>query len=366
MDVFKNTIDNIEKGYADAITADDVEEIINSLKEAIETFNDNIIVVDKTELKAVIDDATNLNENDYTKESWNAMQEVLMEAKTVLETEKVTNKQVEDAKNNLLKAIDDLVKVKVDKTALKIAVDLANALTDEDLANVVPVVANEFKAARDEANAVYNNVSATQDEVNNAFDRLASAMQKLEFFKGDKKALKAFIDDVTGLDATKYTQTTWTAFNDALTAANDVYGDVNAMQPEVNEAYTNLVTAFLNLRLIPDKSLLEELINQANGLNSANYTKASFDGLTKALDEAKVVFDNPDATQKEVDSAKDVLAKALAGLQTVTTDNTVKTPVNKGDTTVSVKTGDESLAGMLAGLALLSVAGYAVLRRKED
>ncbi len=190
-------------------------------------------------------------------------------------------------------------------------------------------------------------------------------MQKLEFFKGDKKALKAFIDDVTGLDATKYTQTTWTAFNDALTAANDVYGDVNAMQPEVNEAYTNLVTAFLNLRLIPDKSLLEELINQANGLNSANYTKASFDGLTKALDEAKVVFENPNATQKEVDNAKDVLAKALAGLQTVTADNTVKTPVSNGDTTVSVKTGDESLAGMFAGLALLSVAGYTVLRKKK-
>ena len=49
----------------------------------------------------------------------------------------------------------------------------------------------------------------------------------------------------------------------------------------------------LNLRLIPDKSLLEELINQAEGLNVANYTKASFDGLTKALDEAKVVFENP-------------------------------------------------------------------------
>ena len=191
-------------------------------------------------------------------------------------------------------------------------------------------------------------------------------MQKLEFYKGDKTALKAFIDDVTGLDATKYTQTTWTAFNDALTAANGVYEDVNAMQPEVNEAYTNLVTAFLNLRLIPDKSLLEELINQAEGLNVANYTKASFDGLTKALNEAKVVFENPDATQEEVDNAKDVLAKAIAGLQTVTTDNTVKTPVNKGDTTVSVKTGDESLAGMFAGLALLSVAGYAILRRKED
>ena len=46
------------------------------------------------------------------------------------------------------------VKVKVDKTALKIAVDLANAVTDKDLEKVIPVVANEFKAARDEANAV--------------------------------------------------------------------------------------------------------------------------------------------------------------------------------------------------------------------
>ena len=46
-------------------------------------------------------------------------------------------------------------------------------------------------------------------------------------------------------------------------------------------------------------------------------------------------------------------------------DNTIKTSVSNGDTTASVKTGDESLAGMLAGLALLSVAGYTVLKRKE-
>ena len=138
------------------------------------------------------------------------------------------------------------------------------------------------------------------------------------------------------------------------------------MQEEVNDAYNELVTAFLNLRLIPDMSLLEDLINQANGLNSANYTKATFDGLTKALNEAKAVFNNPNATQKEVDNAKDVLEKAMAGLQTVTVDNTVKTPVNNGDTTASVKTGDDALVGTLAGLALLSIAGAKVLRKKEN
>ena len=117
-----------------------------------------------------------------------------------------------------------------DKTALKIAVDLANAITDEDLDKVIPAVANEFIAARDEANTVYNDISATQEEVNNAFDRLASIMQKLEFFKGDKTALKAFIDKVSGLEGSKYTEATWTPFNDALTAATNVYNDENAMQ----------------------------------------------------------------------------------------------------------------------------------------
>ena len=193
-------------------------------------------------------------------------------------------------------------------------------------------------------------------------------MHMLDFKQGDKTALKAFIDKVSGLEADKYIQATWTAFETELNEAIAVYNDENAMQEEVNNAYSELVTAFLNLRLIPDKSLLEDLINQAEGLNSANYTKATFDGLTKALNEAKVVFENPNASQVEVDNAKDVLAKAIAGLQASTpsnVDNTVKTPVNNGDTT-SVKTGDESLVGMFATIALLSVAGYTVLRKKEN
>ena len=254
--------------------------------------------------------------------------------------------------------------IKVDKIALQIAVDLADQVTDKELENVVPVVVEEFKAALQEAKEILADKTASQEDVDASFDRLASVMQKLEFFKGDKTALKAFIDKVSGLDSTKYSTDTWTAFDKELTEANIVYNDENAMQEEVNSAYKELVTVFLNLRLLPDKSLLEDLINKAEGLNSANYTKASFDGLTKALNEAKVVFENPNATQEQVDNAKAVLEKAIAGLQTVTTDNTVKTPVNNGDTTTSVKTGDESLAGMFASIVLLSVAGYTVLKRK--
>ena len=344
----------------DANSAPTITEVIK--------LNDANLLPDRSVLQEYIN-GLNIDEDEYTSESYQVFAEKLAAANEVLANNNSNQKAIDNALADLQTAVENLVpSVEADKVALKIALDLANAITDEDLANVVPAVVDEFKAARDEANTIYGDRGATQEEVNNAFDRLASAMHMLDFVKGDKTALKAFIDKVSGLEADKdkYTVDTWAAFDKELDEANVVYADENAMQEEVNNAYKELVTAFLNLRLIPDKSLLEELINQAEGLNAINYTKATFDGLTKALNDAKAVYENPNATQKEVDSAKATLEKAIAGLQTVTTDNTVSTPVNNGDTTASVKTGDNGLVGMFAGLALLSVAGCAVLRKKED
>ena len=82
--------------------------------------------------------------------------------------------------------------IKVDKIALQIAVDLADQVTDKELENVVPVVVEEFKAALQEAKEILADKTASQEDVGASFDRLASVMQKLEFFKGDKTALKAF------------------------------------------------------------------------------------------------------------------------------------------------------------------------------
>ncbi|MBS6115648.1 LamG-like jellyroll fold domain-containing protein [Thomasclavelia spiroformis] len=328
--------------------------------------------VNKELLEEKIKEVGTLSKKDYTQESWNEVEKALNKAKEVLADTDATQVEVDNALIKLETAVNNLVAVKpvqTDKTALKIAIDLANAITDEDLANVVQAVVDEFKAARDEANSAYNNSSATQEEINNAFDRLASVMQKLEFFKGDKTALKAFIDQVSELDSSKYSTDTWAAFEKELNEANAVCEDLNAMQPEVNSTYKELVTAFLNLRLIPDKSLLEELINQANGLNSANYTKASYGAMKTALEEAKVVFDNLNATQEEVDNAKATLEKAINGLETNTlapVEDAVKTPVNNSDTTTSVKTGDYNLTGVYVSTALLSIAGCVILKRKKN
>ena len=319
--------------------------------------------VDKSELQSLYDQYLNLDEANYTPESWVSFANAMTDAKNILDRADATQEEVNNAKTALETAYNNLVEqvVEVNKDALKIAVDMANAITDEDLANVVQAVVDEFKAARDEANEVYNNASATQEEVNNAFDRLANAMHMLDFVKGDKAALEAFINKVNDLVADQYTPATWEAFAEKLANAKVVLANENAMQEEVDSAYKELVTAFLNLRLIPNKDLLEDLINKAEGLNVANYTSDSWNIMQEALNNAKNVFANPNVTQEEVDNAKETLAKAVANLQAKST-----TPVSGGDTT-AIKTGDTMNAIYpITGLALAGAVLLANKKRKEN
>ncbi|WP_297671237.1 hypothetical protein [Thomasclavelia sp.] len=166
----------------------------------------------------------------------------------------------------------------------------------------------------------------------------------------------------TNLVETKYTPETWAIFIAKLNEANVVLDDENALQYEVDQAYDELVRAYVNLRLIPDKSLLEDLINQAKKLNESNYTEDTWKVLMTALNDGMATYDNAVATQVEIDTAADALAKALVALKPKVS---VDKPINNGNTTTSVKTGDNSLIGMFTIMALLSVAGYSRLRKKK-
>ena len=270
-----------------------------------------------------------------------------------------------------------------DKKLLSIAVEVASQITEEDLKDVIPAVVNEFNAALVEAQNILADENATQEQINASFDRLAHAMHMLDFIKGDKTALKVFIDKVTGLEADKYTEATWTTFAKELDEANAVYNDENAMQEEVNNAYKELVTAFLDLRLKPNKDLLEDLINKAENINTASYTAETVRILNSALENAKAVLNNEDVDQTVVNEAYAMLNNAFEGLVAVNSGNptTPNLPINPatpndsqanvklGDTTVSVKTGDAAdftcvttLGASLAVLAYLAVSK----KRKED
>ncbi|WP_282195534.1 discoidin domain-containing protein [Thomasclavelia cocleata] len=316
--------------------------------------------VDKSELQELYNEYLTLNEANYTTESWVTFANAMADTKVVLDRADATQEEVNNIKTILQNAKNALVEVviKTNKTALAIAIEMAE---NASLENVVPAVVEEFNAALENAQTVYANDNATQEEVDNAFTRLANAMHMLEFFKGNKELLQKQVDQINELESNKYIESTWSAMLPVLEKANEVLGNENAMQEEVDEVYSELVRAFINLRLKPNKDLLQDLINKANGLNRANYTSASLKAVDAEVEKASTVLNNPEATKEEVEVAVSALTKALAGLEAKPVET-----VKPGDTTVSVKTGDDNVIGTTVALMTLSLAGYYISKKRKS
>ncbi|WP_286155573.1 LPXTG cell wall anchor domain-containing protein, partial [Thomasclavelia cocleata] len=255
--------------------------------------------------------------------------------------------------------------LKGDKAELQ---DLVDSTADLVEGNYTEESWTALQEALTNANTVLNNENAMQEEVDEAYDNLQAAINGLEEAEVvDKSLLEAMVNKVLGLEEDKYIPSTWQAMLPELEAAQEVLGNEKATQAEVDEACDTLTRAYLNLRLKPNKDLLSDLINKANGLNSASYTANTWAVVENEVIKAKEVLEDPEASEAEVKAAEKALTKALEGL-VAKPGNTVdtSTPVKAGDTTVSIKTGDNGLTGIFAGLTMLSLAGLSLLRRKED
>ena len=77
---------------------------------------------------------------------------------------------------------------------MKIVLDEANKVTQEDIDRLVPEVRELFVNARTNAQEVYDDPTATQEEVNKAWGELLEAMHLLEFEEGDKEVLLPLIE----------------------------------------------------------------------------------------------------------------------------------------------------------------------------
>lgn len=112
---------------------------------------------------------------------------------------------------------------------------------------------------------------------------------------------------------------------------NNIIDDVNALENEVKEGYNKLVKAYLELRLKPNKDKLQDLINKAEALDSSKYTEESFSNVVNALEMAKLVLANEEATEEEVHNAKGALELALGRLVENNTDKLEDNNSNNDD-----------------------------------
>ena len=256
-----------------------------------------------------------------------------------------------------------------------------NYALEQATTNLIPAVAEKFQAAMDNAKAVLDNANASQAEVNAAFDQLVEAIHMLSFTRGDKTMLEMLITRADGMmeDADKYVTDTWQQLVDALDKAKDVYADENAMTGDIRPVVDELLNAILAQRFKADKSILEDLITKAEGMDLTGYTAESVAVFQKALSEAQAVMANADLTEDDqatVNAAVAALSDAMNGLTAGGAPETTDKPeasqapeatdkpqsTDKPQTTQKPEsnvpqTGDNAQLGLMLSVLVLSAAG---------
>jgi len=133
----------------------------------------------------------------------------------------------------------------------------------------------------------------------------------------DKALLETLVFAASKYQESNYTADSWAAFKKAFDAAKKVLDSDTATQQQVNDAYTALRTAInglVNATAKPSKDKLKAAVDAAAKLKESDYTADSWAAFVKALDAAKAVLANDNATQEEINDATGALFKAEEAL----------------------------------------------------
>ena len=350
--------------------------------------------------------------DDASKQALEDYKKALEDANKVLGDKDATQAQVDEALKKLQDAKQKLSDgYKTDKTDLTVEAGKDSDFTKSpEYQNAAgSSEAEAYKQALDEANKVLGDKNATQAEVDEALKKLQDAKQKLtDSHKTDKSDLnteagndpdfRKSIPFIIGkaADLAEYQQ--------ALNDANSVLNDPNATQDQVNralrrlrdakqkliDAYNRLINSGsgvgdntgvgvndsnnTSVNNVVDKGALQAEVDQALGDVSANASGVVADSnlvseFNAALNYARLVLADANATQGQVDSALARLRAARAALRAgmLAARNSAGMNFKRGDVS-GVNTGASSsvFAALAAVFAGLGVVGAASKRRKHS
>ena len=208
----------------------------------------------------------------------------------------------------------------VDKSILGAVLEQANAVPQDVIDGLVPEAKEIFENALAKAQEVYNDANATEAEVKEAWSDLLDAMHLLEFEAGDKETLLPLINIAEQLKdmLDQFKPGTTEGFEEALNAAKDVYAEENPLKADVDEAYDNLQAAIDKLEMRADMSILQNTVDEANGLDLNLYIDdEAMAAFKTVLAEAEELLLNADAAQADVDAKAVELSNAMAALRKI-------------------------------------------------
>ena len=223
-------------------TAEQAEETRQAIIAAIDALVEKPVKPDSTKLDAAIEAAGKLNKNDYTEESWNALQKVLEEiGKATLDSQSAVDLAEATVKAAIDALVEKPVEVVIDRADLDAAINAATGLNKNDY------TAESWKALEDvlaEVNGATYDSQAAIDMAVVAVNAAKNALVKKESTTVDLDyaGLNAAIEMANGLTEADYTAETWAALKSALDAATALINAADT-QAEIDDATAALVAA---------------------------------------------------------------------------------------------------------------------------
>lgn len=267
---------------------------------------------DPSDLSSWIRFMESLSEEEYTPDSWAALEAALAEAKEVEADGSASREEIDGAIAKLIAAFGGL-EYGVQKQHLEIAVETAQEILDTaSPSDYEEGCLEALKAAIEKAAPLLTDKNATQEQVNQAASDVIDAIVSL-IKDADLASLESLLEAVESLDEGKYTSDSYQALKDAIDAAREVLADPNREESDLAEAYTALADAVAGLQMRGNKAALIAVIQKAEEIlaNASAYTESSLNGLESVLADAKAVNEDPDAVAARINEATTALTTAL-------------------------------------------------------
>ena len=352
-----------------SVTQSQIDAAAKALQDALDSVQKR---ADFTALQEAVDRISKLQLDGYTEESVKVLKDALKEAEAVLEEQEATQNTVDEMLTKLLAAEEALTKEEtIEKADLEDLINYAKAQqSKEEYKYLVPVVKERFEKALAEAETIYGKADATQEEVNVAYDKLLQMVHYLDF-TGNSESLKVLVDAAKGLNEKLYTEKSWAVFEDALTKAEAVLADTNALQEEIDAAREALHKAMDQLVKVPvDKSKLQTLVEKSKKYED-KLKEESGAVLRTAIANAKAVFADENATETDVKNAEKELKTAMKGLKVASNDEKDNQGNSNGGTSASKadenspKTRDAAPVAATGAVMLAAFALVVAMRKRR-
>lgn len=270
---------------------------------------------DKTGLKAAIERASALKQEEYLADHWQEFADALEAARTVDAKTLLFQEEADSAKTALENAMSVLIK-KGDKTTLNSLLSTVNGLQENKYSKKSWAALQTAKA---HATEVQQNDNATQSVVDLAVGELQTAYDALEEL-ADKAALTQKVNELKSLDLSAYTAASRSALENVLADADELLKQEELYKKDADAVIARLDAAKNGLVRKADFSALESAVNEAKQLLKEAHTASTHAAFEKAAEDAQKVLDNDESSQEAIDAALAELNAKKAAL--VSSDKT--------------------------------------------